>query len=773
MKPTTSSRKPLIAYLCLLGLFVVVLWLTGYYAHVYTSGGMVPSAQGANSNGWLRGAWGAFSQSVQGQMSSSVGTLLLQLIVILTAVRFMGWLFKRISQPAVIGEIVAGILLGPSFFGWLSPRAFAWLFPPESLFNIELLSQFGLILFMFTIGMELRIKDIKEQAKHAIIISQAGIYIPFILGIVLAVLVYSKYASEVPFLPFALFTGIAMSITAFPVLARIIQERAMGRTPLGKLALSTAAAGDIIAWLMLAAIMAVTQSGSFVGALFNMLFLSLYLVLIFFVLRPLFDLIGQLYNQKELLSKSIVGVIFILLLGSSYITEVLSMHALFGAFMLGLVMPEDLKFRSVLNEKVEDLSLSLFLPLFFVSSGLRTQLGLIDSSGLWLLFVAYTSIAILGKMGGTYLYARLCGITEKQSLYLGAFMNTRGLMELVVLRIGLDLGVLPPVIFAILVLMTLVTTFMTTPLIQFIDFLYALQQRRKVPISVGAKESKYSVLISFGLPETGVKLLKLAEQLFYDRKQQTEYALLHVTMDSAVNPIAEENYYKQNFADVLKEAKKKNIEIETLHRVSDAPSEEIIRTANKGGYRFLLVGAGLNLSAKEEDRALISFRKKIQRRWKRFSISSPEALLSAKHMFQDKMSGFVTLTEHSVGIFITRPSGSGSIKKLLVAIHDSNDLRLLPFANSFKNYHHAGLDVLPLEDARQQAEEACKSIPQTDGMITILPPGHLDERVQGYSFLFISYATWNRLLDQRLEELIYLPSTLILHAMPEPDLPAE
>lgn len=745
-----QHRRSSFLFSLLLVVFVASLWLIG--------GVVAPILDRSTPLGLVRQSpFDTFLTTVQHHMHTSIGILLLQIIVILTAVRFVGWIFKKLKQPTVIGEIVAGILLGPSLLGWLWPEAMEWLFPQKSLPNLELLSQFGLILFMFTIGMDLRIKDIKVQARQALVISQAGIFIPFLLGMTLSALVYRNNLFTVPFVPFTLFCGIAMSITAFPVLARIIQERGMGRSPLGKLALSTAAAGDIVAWLMLAAVMAVTQSGNFSGALFNMLFLTVYLLFMFFVVRPLFNLIGQLYNRKEVVSRSIVGIIFTLLLISSYLTDILSMHALIGAFLLGLIMPEDLRFRGVINEKVEDVSLTLFLPLFFVSSGLQTHLGLINSGPLWLLFVLFTMVAIIGKIGGTYLYARVCNVDKKESLYLGVLMNTRGLMELVVLRIGLDLGVLPPVIFAILVLMTLVTTFMTTPLMQFIDFIhFRISKKRNAVVSI----PKLKVLISFGRPDTGIHLMRLAHQMFHTKRDYTDLSLLHITMNSDVNPIDEENFYQENFSPVLQEAARHKIQAQTLHRVSNSPSDEIIRTANKGQYDFLLVGAGLNLSGNLIDKELISYHKHLQKRWQRFSISSPEALLSAKHMFQDKMSSFVSLTECSVGIYINRSNKTPH--KVLLPIYNEVDLKLLPYAYNVQSINKASLSVLPLLSEKEANCSICPQIPQ--GNFSLLEPAMLGQNMRGYDLLIISYGTWNLLLDQHLEELDYLPSTIIIHS---------
>lgn len=752
--PTPKSRSAIVYYLVLLLLFVGAIWATASVAMPLLAPG---ESLGASSGG-LHGAFSAFREGVQHHVATTIGRLLLQIVVILSVARGVGWVFARLEQPTVIGEIVAGILLGPSLLGAVSPEFSSWIFPEESIVNIELLSQFGLILFMFTIGMELRIADIKAQARNSIVISQSGIFIPFILGLLLSVATYQRYASEVPFFPLALFIGISMSITAFPVLARIVQERNMSRTYLGKLALNTAAAGDIMAWLMLAAIMAITQSGSVASAVFNFLFLLLYMGLAFGVLRPLFSLIGRMYNKEELLGKGLVGIIFILLLLSAYLTEILSMHALFGAFIFGLIMPEDVKFRHVMTDKVEDVSLNIFLPLFFVSSGLRTELGLINSGELWLLLLLFVLVAVVGKVGGTYTAARICGIKGKDSLYLGAYMNTRGLMELVVLKIGLDMGVLPPVFFAILVLMTLITTVMTTPLIHLIDYLYLHFHR---PTQEAVARLSERILIAFGRPETGALLLRLARQLFPREKLDPGVSLLHVTMGNNVNVIDEETFFADNFQPALREARHLGLAVDPIYRVSDQVTSEIIDQANLAHHTFLLVGAGLSLSGEERDRNVVSYRLHLQKRWRKFSITSPEVLLNARTLFNDKMTRFAEEPNCSLGVFVDRHYGAP--KRILLLAKDSSDREhLLPFASNLASAHKASIAVLPLALGDNAPALALGSLPEE---VHLLAAGDGVGVLRGYDFLFISYDTWELLTEVRPEILQELPSSLIIRPL--------
>ena len=318
----------------------------------------------------LKEGFFVFKDLLMHHVESSIGILLLQIIVILITCRLFGWLFAKMQQPTVIGEIVAGIVLGPSVLGHLLPSVSAFLFPFDSLQNINMLSQFGLILFMFAIGMELNITEVRQKLKETILISHTSTIFPFFLGMVTAYFLYNKYAYEsTPFLSFALFVSIALSITAFPVLARIIQEKGLTKTHLGTISLASAANGDITAWCLLAVVVAIAQAGSMLSAIYNIGFSFIYLLLMFTVIRPFLRMIGHIYHNKEVVDKGLVAFMFLLLIVSSYLTEILGLHALFGAFVAGVVMPDNIKFRKIMTEKVEDVSLeSLFWLLLLVSS---------------------------------------------------------------------------------------------------------------------------------------------------------------------------------------------------------------------------------------------------------------------------------------------------------------------------------------------------------------------------------------------------------------------
>ena len=328
-------------------------------------------------------------------LSHPLTILLCQIIVILFTVRIFSQIFKYIGQPGVIGEIVAGIVLGPSLLGYFFPEFSETLFPLNSLHNLELISQIGLVLFMFVIGMELDFGILKNKINETLVISHAGIVIPFFLGIVSSFWVYEEYAAaQTDFLPFALFLGISMSITEFPVLARIVQERNMTHTPVGILSLASAANDDVTAWCLLAVVIAIAKAGTFVSALYTIGLTLIYILLMFLVIRPFLKKIGTLYANKEVINKSFVGFIFLILIISSVTTEIIGIHALFGAFMAGVVMPVNFGFRKVMMEKVEDIATVLFLPLFFAYTGLNTQIGLINSPTLWGICIMFILVSI-------------------------------------------------------------------------------------------------------------------------------------------------------------------------------------------------------------------------------------------------------------------------------------------------------------------------------------------------------------------------------------------
>jgi Kef-type K+ transport system membrane component KefB len=431
--------KNLIFYITTIGFFSFAI----YWIIIF--GGQLELGKKINLPVSKTTQWVEFTNTLSHSLKHPLAILLAQILTIVLVARFFGWFFKKIGQPTVIGEILAGILLGPSLVGMYFPEFSAALFPKESLGNLQFLSQIGLILFMFVIGMELDIKVLKNKANDAVVISHASIIIPFAMGMGLSYFVYDAFAPEgTQFLSFSLFLGIAMSITAFPVLARIIQERGMHKTKLGTVIITCAAADDITAWCILAAVIAIVKAGSFVSALYTIALAAMYVLFMLKIVRPFLKRIGEINSEKTHISKPIVAIFFITLIFSAWATEVIGIHALFGAFMAGAIMPESAKFRDIFIEKVEDVALVLLLPLFFVFTGLRTEIGLLNDTYLWKVAGIIILVAVAGKFLGSALAARFVGQNWKDSLIIGALMNTRGLMELVVLNIGYDLGILTP-----------------------------------------------------------------------------------------------------------------------------------------------------------------------------------------------------------------------------------------------------------------------------------------------------------------------------------------
>jgi len=396
--------------------------------------------------------------------------LVLQIAAILMAARVVGFLFQKINQPQVIGEMVAGILLGPSLLGWVAPGVSAALFPPQSLGYLNALSQIGLVVFMFVVGLALDPTELKGYGHAAVLTSHVSIVAPFCLGGLTALYLYPRLSDDgVTFSGFALFMGSAMSITAFPVLARILSERGLVRSRMGTLAIACAAVDDITGWCILAYIVVlvrVTQAGR--PAWVTMSGSLLYVLTMIFVVRRFLPAFERAYRKRDRLSDNLVAVIVILLLASALATEWLGIHLLFGAFLMGAIMPKTPDFTRYLLHKFESVIVVLLLPLFFAFTGLRTRIGVGGGSAVWFYSALVIVVAITGKLGGSMLAARLSGMPWRDSAALGVLMNTRGLMELVILNIGLDIGVISPAMFSIMVLMALVTTFMTTPLLEWI-----------------------------------------------------------------------------------------------------------------------------------------------------------------------------------------------------------------------------------------------------------------------------------------------------------------
>ena len=401
---------------------------------------------------------------------ASFKLLILQIGTILIAARLVGWLFGKLHQPRVVGEMLAGILLGPSLLGWLAPNISSSLFPSDSLGHLNSLSQVGLLIFMFLVGLELDLGHLRELGRAAVMTSQVSIIVPFILGSTFAVYLYPRVSDpSVSFTGFTLFMGAAMSVTAFPVLARILIERNMLRTRVGSVAIACAAVDDVTAWCILAGIVVVVRASSLeLPVWLTVSGLAAFVLLMGLVVRPALRRLEMVYEKRGNLTQDLIAIILLVVLASGWITETLGVHALFGAFLAGVVMPRHSELSRELSQKFEALIVVLLLPIYFALTGLRSSIFLITGPKLWLYCAVIIVLAVIGKLGGSMFSARLNGMTWRESAAVGILMNTRGLVELVILNIGLDLGILSPALFSIMVLMALVTTLMTTPLVRWV-----------------------------------------------------------------------------------------------------------------------------------------------------------------------------------------------------------------------------------------------------------------------------------------------------------------
>ncbi|WP_337518321.1 cation:proton antiporter [Alistipes ihumii] len=567
-----GSKRNYMIYGTMLAVFGLLMWWVVRMGEAYDTSDVVAVRHADSSVDLLR-------ETLASNLTHPVPLLLLQIIAILVAVRIFSYLFKYLGQPGVIGEIVAGIVLGPSVLGHFFPGAFEFLFEPSSLVPLNVISQIGLVLFMFVIGMELDLGVVRRKASETLVISHASIIVPFFLGLVLAYWVYPEFgAHHAPFLSFALFIGISVSITAFPVLARIVQERNLGKTPMGMLAIASAANNDVTAWCLLAAVIAVAKAGDAVGALYTIALTAVYILFMFCLARPFLRKIGELYNKRETVGKTLVAFIFLVLILSSYITEVLGIHALFGAFLAGVIMPDNLSFRRVMTEKVEDVAVVLFLPLFFVFTGLRTEIGLLNTPHLWGVCALFIVMSIAGKLLGATLSARAVGESWKDSLSIGVLMNTRGLMELIVLNIGYEMGIIPGSLFVIFVIMALFTTYMATPLLSLIEKLFARESRAKRPTI-----HRYPrILISFANPESGPVFLKLVNLLYGRMIGGAKVTAVHYTIGTDTSPLNAYDYSKGSFAPLRAEADRLGLRIDTRYRVTDRYVEDRFRTDGSG-----------------------------------------------------------------------------------------------------------------------------------------------------------------------------------------------
>lgn len=396
--------------------------------------------------------------------------LLLQIVIILATARTCGLLLRYVGQPPVIGEMAAGLVLGPIVFGAVFPDFHAELFATASLPALSSLSLLGLVLFMFIVGVELRAPDgVRAQLKSAGLVGVLSVLLPMALGVGISPWLHPALApAGVGFWPFALFMGAAMSITAFPVMARILKERGMTQTRLGRLSLSSAAIADVVAWMMLALVVALIGSGEgYVGFAKTTLGLVLLAALVFGALKPLYGWLLGRYAADGPPTPMLLTAILIGMFVCAALTDWLGLHAVFGAFLFGACLPRDDRLLKYLIERVEYLAIVVLMPIFFALAGLNTTGDAFVGAGLGAMALILAA-ATFGKLAGGALGARLGGYGWRDSLATGTLMNARGLMELIVMKVGLDAGLIGPELFTMLLVMAILTTVMTSPLLSLL-----------------------------------------------------------------------------------------------------------------------------------------------------------------------------------------------------------------------------------------------------------------------------------------------------------------
>ncbi len=745
-------------YVSIIGGFSVLMYWIVLWGAKLEQGRNIVSLESEKSQ------WADFVESIVYNLEHPLAILLAQIVTIILAAKLFGWICTKIGQPTVIGEMLAGIVLGPSLLGMYFPAFSETLFPVQSLENLRFLSQIGLIFFMFIVGMELDLKVLRNTTHDAVVISHASIIIPFAMGMGLAYFIYESFApGGVQFLSFSLFMGIAMSITAFPVLARIVQERGLTKTKLGTVAITCAAADDITAWCILAAVIAIVKAGSMGSALYTIVLALAYVLFMIKIVKPFLARIGKIYSSKESLTKPIVAIFFLTLIISAYATEVIGIHALFGAFMAGVIMPESIKFRNLFIEKVEDVALVILLPLFFVFTGLRTQLGLLNDPQLWKLTGIIILIAVAGKFIGSALAAKFVGQNWKDSLSIGALMNTRGLMELVVLNIGYDLGVLTPEVFSMMVIMALVTTFMTGPALDLINWIFKGKDT-SIPVQV-QESSKYKVLLSFGKPESGRTLLKLANDLTKKLNGNATLTAMHLSPVNELHHYNIDEYEKDSFKPVVDESLNLNRKVTTLFKASNDIDSDITEIANKGDYDLLLIGLGESIYEGSLLGKLLGFTTRIINPEKLLNTVTGKENIFGNSPFDDRTSQILARSETPVGILIDK--GFAKAGRVFIPLFDAEDSYLITYAQ--KLIHNAGAQVVVLDAAGQiknnaTVKEKIRAIEQTaPNHITLQHERLIDKDfLRQQDLMLISIDSWKKLVESKSLWLSDTPSTLIL-----------
>ncbi len=534
-----------------------------------------------------------FFQKLLDNSSSFVSKTILQIILILLFSRLIGVFFRRLGQPTVLGEIIAGILLGPTFFGYFFPQASSFLFPSNDLKVIDILSQLGLILFMFVIGMQIDFKLVLTKVQNSTLVSHTSLLIPFLSGLFVAKLLFENYApANVYFNDYSIFMGIAFSITAYPILVKILKEKGLTKSPIGQLALSSSAFGDILAWILLAIVILLHKSSNWQVLSISIVFMMIYSLVMIYIFHPFLKRLSEIYVSRENLTRSAMAIVFIVLFLSSFLTEILGFHFLIGAFFAGVIMPSDQKLKDLISERIDYVALVFFLPLFFALVGLKTDLLLFNNLSSIIALLLIFIFAYSSKFITVLFTSRFVGMTWRDALSLGALMNTRGIIELIVITIAYQMNIFDPLIYTSLVVMTLCSTFLTRPLLKFFQS-DAFDENAKQPLEAFRK-----ILISFGQPSMGAALIKLSDFLFANYRDKTQITAIHITPTEVLSSIEESEYKQRSFAEIEELMKELKLDVEMVHKTTENVTYEILNQAKKMNSRFLFIGAAKSLFTK-------------------------------------------------------------------------------------------------------------------------------------------------------------------------------
>jgi len=524
------------------------------------------------------------------------GQLMLAIAAVMLAARAIGTVAGRLGQPQVMGEVLAGILLGPTLLATVAPDLFELLFPAWVIPLLRAAADIGLAFYMFLVGLELDPRLLRERFEQAALISHASIAVPMGLGIAVALPLFELVGPDTSFVSFALFMGVAMSITAFPVLARILVERRMLRHPVGAMAMAAAAVDDVTAWGLLALASAVAGSGSVLAVVRIVALAVAFCAAMALVGRPLLARVSRAYDEAGHVPAGWIAAIFVGVLLSAFAAQRIGIAAIFGAFVMGLIMPRRADLTRDVTRRVEDFVVTVLLPLFFVVTGLRVQVGLLDRPELWLLTLVLLAVAIAGKWIGAMAAARLTGFSPRESSAIAALMNTRGLTELIVLNIGLELGVVTPALFTALVIVALVTTFMTGPLLRLIDPGGRLTVRPEDELEAATREAPAPERAILVAPQDGKNvdaLLELAEPLARSQPpRELILARLLVPSRIATGPAADDHELTREAAELHRQRerlRRRGLAVRGVAFTSSDPAGDLLRLAAEQPIDLILL----------------------------------------------------------------------------------------------------------------------------------------------------------------------------------------